>query len=242
MDAKASEPLPLHGNLVPTLNPEIFTKKGITGHRCMDVDTIMCEEGAEPEPTLQSTLSLVCTVWNVRDVGRIQRACRHLLKHYPVDILAILELEISGLCAQMVCDKLPFTICVRVEVVGFGGGLWMCWNEADVELAIVTRHESFNHVTLDSSSTRTHLIVVIGTRRLGFVGPKFTWNRRTTLNIHVAKHLDRFFTNVQGQLRWSEAIVRHLPPMSSNHHLLYLIILNSPVMNRDRRPFRFKAY
>lgn len=76
---------------------------------------------------------------------------------------------------------------------------------------------------------------------MGFRGSAFTWKRGSTEINFVAKRLDRVLCCAQSRLKWQEAVVTHLPFLSSDHAPLYLQL--SPVKSGDpkRCPFRFEA-
>jgi len=76
---------------------------------------------------------------------------------------------------------------------------------------------------------------------MGFRGNKFTWKRGKTESNFVAKRLDRVLCCAHSCLKWQEAIVTHLPFLSSDHAPLYVQL--SPTVRGDprRRPFRFEA-
>lgn len=58
---------------------------------------------------------------------------------------------------------------------------------------------------------------------------------------YVAKRLDRVFCCARTRLKWQDALVSHLPFLSSDHSPLYIQLC--PDISRDptRRPFRFEA-
>lgn len=76
---------------------------------------------------------------------------------------------------------------------------------------------------------------------MGFNGKKFTWKRGHVLDSFVAKRLDRVLCCAQARLRWQEAIVTHLPFLSSNHSPLYVQLTPAGRSDPKRRPFRFEA-
>ncbi|KAL8160185.1 hypothetical protein V2J09_001722 [Rumex salicifolius] len=49
-----------------------------------------------------------CLAWNCRGAGKDQfiTTTKYLARHYDVDIMALIEIKISGINAQTVCDKL----------------------------------------------------------------------------------------------------------------------------------------
>lgn len=76
---------------------------------------------------------------------------------------------------------------------------------------------------------------------MGFRGNKYTWRRGNNVSTFVAKRLDRIMCCAQSRLRWQEAVVTHLPFLSSDHAPLYLQLEPETRGNPSRRPFRFEA-
>ncbi|KAL8143934.1 hypothetical protein V2J09_016966 [Rumex salicifolius] len=76
---------------------------------------------------------------------------------------------------------------------------------------------------------------------MGFSGSSYTWNRGPKDAPTVSKRLDRVFTNIQGRLQWTDACVRHLPAIKSDHNPIYLTLSAANLVDRSRRPFRFES-
>ncbi|KAL8161182.1 hypothetical protein V2J09_012671 [Rumex salicifolius] len=76
---------------------------------------------------------------------------------------------------------------------------------------------------------------------MGFRGNKFTWTRGRSSATYIAKRLDRVLCNPQARVRWQEATVSHLPPLSSDHVPLHLVMMPKNGGNPARRPFRIEA-
>ncbi|KAL8159453.1 hypothetical protein V2J09_000990 [Rumex salicifolius] len=93
-----------------------------------------------------------CLIWNVQGAGSkgFQRRCKYLLKQNRIDIVALMETRVSW---HMTSD-------VRVEAVGFSGGLWLLWNNNNFHLSVVIVHDHFihNRVTIEED---TLLLVVV---------------------------------------------------------------------------------
>lgn len=76
---------------------------------------------------------------------------------------------------------------------------------------------------------------------MGFKGGKYTWRRGQVESTVVAKRLDRVFCCGHARLKRQEAVVSHLPFLSSDHTPLYLQLQPQQGMDPRRRPFRFEA-
>ncbi|XP_019172460.1 PREDICTED: uncharacterized protein LOC109167844 [Ipomoea nil] len=57
------------------------------------------------------------------------RALKHFLRTHRPFILGLFEPKVSGAQANAICMKLGFSDCVRVEAVGFSGGIWVFWKD-----------------------------------------------------------------------------------------------------------------
>lgn len=87
---------------------------------------------------------MICLIWNCQ--GAASREVLHTLKdmikvHRPA-ILGILEPKISGVKADDVCNKLGFDDWVRVEALGFSGGIWVLWKNS-IKVNIIKTHPQF---------------------------------------------------------------------------------------------------
>ena len=67
---------------------------------------------------------------------------KDLLKQHKPDILGLLEPKVSRSQADDVCQKLGFKEWIRVEAVGFSGGIWIFWNSSLV-IDVVHTHPQF---------------------------------------------------------------------------------------------------
>ena len=76
---------------------------------------------------------------------------------------------------------------------------------------------------------------------MGFKGGRFTWRRGRTQSTFIAKRLDRVLCNAQARLKWQEAVVSHLPFLSSDHVPVHMQLNPKSRSNPRRRPFRFEA-
>ncbi|KAI9080045.1 hypothetical protein K1719_037978 [Acacia pycnantha] len=73
---------------------------------------------------------------------------RELKKRYKVDVVVILEPRISGIQATKVIKSRGFKYSVRVEAVGFAGGIWMVWNSEELSVEVLVQEEQFLHCRL----------------------------------------------------------------------------------------------
>jgi len=84
-------------------------------------------------------------VWNVRGAGSsvfLNHMIEYIRLHKP-SIIALLETHISGTRADEVCRKLGLQGCFRVEAQGFGGGIWILWDTATIQIQLIKSHPQF---------------------------------------------------------------------------------------------------
>lgn len=51
-------------------------------------------------------------------------------------VISLLELEISVEVDDGVCKKLRQSEWIRSEAVGFNGGIWLLWNQTEINLKV----------------------------------------------------------------------------------------------------------
>lgn len=77
----------------------------------------------------------------VRGWGRtLPRLIQDIILWHKVDVLALFETRVSGDRADKVLGCLGFEQWVKVDVVGFSGGLWVLWNECVVHVDVLHVH------------------------------------------------------------------------------------------------------
>ncbi|KAI9117550.1 hypothetical protein K1719_011716 [Acacia pycnantha] len=64
---------------------------------------------------------------------------------YNVDVVVILEPRISGVQAAKTIKNWGFKFSVRVEAVGFSGGIWLLWNMEELSVEVLKEEEQFIH-------------------------------------------------------------------------------------------------
>lgn len=67
------------------------------------------------------------------------RSLKNFISTHKPNILGLLEPKVSGEQADMICRKIGYDEWVRVEVVGFSGGIWIFWRE-NIEVNIRASH------------------------------------------------------------------------------------------------------
>lgn len=82
-------------------------------------------------------------VWNCQGAAskEFRRAARFLVQTYKPCMLALLKTKMPGVATDKVCKSLNFTNWVRVEAVGYSGGIWILWNE-DISVTVKVTNPS----------------------------------------------------------------------------------------------------
>jgi len=99
-----------------------------------------------------SVYNMQFLVWNVQGAGsrEVLNMLREHIHMYKPCIVALVETRISGSRAQLVCDRIGFRNCFRVEAQGFQGGIWVLWNSEETKIEVITSHEQFVTVEVKS--------------------------------------------------------------------------------------------
>ncbi|XP_031095036.1 uncharacterized protein LOC115999320 [Ipomoea triloba] len=187
--------------------------------------------------------------------------------HKPT-IVCLLEPKVSEDQANRICSSFGFEEWIRVEAVGFSGGIWILWRNTIVIEAVET-HPQFITIRVVDNVARALLVTgdfnsVLsqeevsnpetfslarcvdfnqwicreGLLDLGYSGAKYTWTRGLGTSTFKGARLDRALGNVERKLRYSEAEVEHLPRINSDHTPL-LINTRSLPSGRMNRQFRY---
>lgn len=87
---------------------------------------------------------MIALIWNCQ--GAAARAWYRVLKnminkHKP-DIVGLLEPRVSGTHADDICKNIGYENWIRVEAVGFSGGIWIFWKK-DTQLSVIASHPQF---------------------------------------------------------------------------------------------------
>lgn len=87
--------------------------------------------------------------WNSQ--GAASSGFRHtlflLVKKIKPDLVGLLEPRISGNAVDKACKSFGFENWIRVEVVGFSGGIWLLWrNNINFEIIATNPQFVFTHI------------------------------------------------------------------------------------------------
>lgn len=90
-------------------------------------------------------------IWNCRGAGKRNFASliNDYTRIYNLKFLAILEPRISGNRADAVLNKFNFDGVVKLDPIGFSGGIWCCWNSAAVSITVVAVKSQCIHLHIN---------------------------------------------------------------------------------------------
>lgn len=85
--------------------------------------------------------------WNCRGAGSREflREIKDVMKEHRPSIVVLLDPHVSGVTADLVCEKLRLKKWVRSEAFGFSGGIWVMWNDGVLELKLKQADRFFLH-------------------------------------------------------------------------------------------------
>eukprot|EP00258_Populus_trichocarpa_P027694 XP_024443713.1 uncharacterized protein LOC112324533 [Populus trichocarpa] len=84
-----------------------------------------------------------------------------LRKNHKFQIGAVAEPRVSGFRADKIIEKLKFESSFRVEAQGMSGGLWLMWNNSNVNVKILNSSRHFIHGSVDKGSSEAWLFTVV---------------------------------------------------------------------------------
>ncbi|XP_061361234.1 uncharacterized protein LOC133305091 [Gastrolobium bilobum] len=101
------------------------------------------------QPTGKFILMNLCS-WNCRGVGKKEfpTLVRDLKFRFNIKVLALLETKIQGNRGETIIRKLGFPKFFKQEAVGFSGGIWILWDDRDVEVEIIQSHHQYVHTKI----------------------------------------------------------------------------------------------
>lgn len=101
--------------------------------------------------------------WNCRGVGnsRFPGLVRDYAHMYNLCFLAIFEPRISENKANKVVDRLGFDDNVRVEAVGFAGGIWCLWKHNKINIEVLSTSKYCILLKVNSRSLNPWLLSVV---------------------------------------------------------------------------------
>lgn len=76
--------------------------------------------------------------WNVRGAANSQfrRAFRELVDRHKPNVVLLTETRVGGDRADDIINSLGFPVYFKVDPMGFAGGLWLLWNNQEINMHI----------------------------------------------------------------------------------------------------------
>ncbi|KAI9081887.1 hypothetical protein K1719_036149 [Acacia pycnantha] len=89
-------------------------------------------------------------VWNIRGAASkgIAAVVREMRFKYKLDMMVVLEPRVNGNIANKIIKSWRFKHSIRMEVVGFSGGIWIIWDREDLSVNVLEADEQFLHCSL----------------------------------------------------------------------------------------------
>ncbi|CAN1186746.1 hypothetical protein LINPERHAP2_LOCUS38302 [Linum perenne] len=83
-----------------------------------------------------------------------------IARHKP-QLVAILEPRISGQVGSTVRSKMGFQFSSIVEARGFGGGIWLLWNDTSINVDVLHSSSQFLHMKIRNDSGGSCLATIV---------------------------------------------------------------------------------
>ncbi|XP_019184814.1 PREDICTED: uncharacterized protein LOC109179775 [Ipomoea nil] len=82
--------------------------------------------------------------WNCQGAASasFRRILKHLLHLHKPSLICLFEPKVSGVQANDICSSFAFDEWIRVESVGYSGGIWLFWNNT-LSVEILYTHPQF---------------------------------------------------------------------------------------------------
>ncbi|KAL8152822.1 LOW QUALITY PROTEIN: hypothetical protein V2J09_010582 [Rumex salicifolius] len=170
-----------------------------------------------------------------------RRACRYLLSKNVIDVLILLEPQVSDMKAQEVCDSLGFSNNVRVKASGAAGGIWILWNSNSIDLQVVIENQNFIRVKVEYVHTDVHFIFVYTLRTPTHQGVFLARHRGCYCWSVVVNRLNLIDLGFSGSRFKRRRGLSEAPTVSKRLDSCFLLIDPSLPVNKSRCPFLFEA-
>nr|GLL37714.1 uncharacterized protein LOC109159904 [Ipomoea trifida] len=123
-----------------------------------------------------------CIVWNCQGAGgrAFHRVLKNLIQTHKPTILSLVEPKVSGAQADLICKKMGYSDWVRVEAVGFSGGIWTFWNDS-LQVSVISTHPQFVILQVRNDTNNPWFYAVV------YGSPTHHLRRRLWAELTVAK-------------------------------------------------------
>lgn len=92
--------------------------------------------------------------WNCREAKNMEllRSIKELRPAYKSLVLIILETRIGGSDSNKVCKKIGIKGWVHLEARGFSSGVWVLWNDDEINIKVLYTQRHFIHMLVKQSN------------------------------------------------------------------------------------------
>lgn len=90
---------------------------------------------------------LMILVWNVRGAAGkdLWYAVKELKARHRVQIVVLVETRCSGISAQRAIKGMGFKFQIVEEARGMSGGIWVLWNDENINISVQESSKQFIH-------------------------------------------------------------------------------------------------
>ncbi|OMO65780.1 reverse transcriptase [Corchorus capsularis] len=115
------------------------------------VDSKVWTESADSidNPLYNSQFPMKILLWNVRGAGNndFLRNIRELIRSHRPSLVGIMETRVSNERADDIIRRVGYQNSTRVDGLGFADGIWLLWNEEEVDVTV--EHSNFQSITVN---------------------------------------------------------------------------------------------
>ncbi|KAL7180774.1 hypothetical protein ACSBR1_039769 [Camellia fascicularis] len=122
----------------PIWRPKTGSPLGLEWHPQDPLLTTPQEVSPPPFSTLISPMKIL--LWNCRGIANPHfcRLLRDLVNEYHPLLVIIMETRVEGTRGRSLASNMGFSSVHISEPVGFAGGIWLLWNDSNIQCDILT--------------------------------------------------------------------------------------------------------
>ncbi|XP_028754831.1 uncharacterized protein LOC114714269 [Neltuma alba] len=90
---------------------------------------------------------MIVASWNCRGAGNktFPATVQEVVRRYDINVLCLLETRVSGCKADEVVRRCGFSNWLRVEASGYTGGIWVLWNDHEMQVNYICSSTQLLH-------------------------------------------------------------------------------------------------
>lgn len=88
------------------------------------------------------------------------RTAKTLIEQRKPTLMGLVETRCSGTQAYDICNILGFDYSVRVEALGYSGGIWILWKDT-ISIDIIKTHPQFIHAQVTQSGGEKRVLTIV---------------------------------------------------------------------------------